>query len=131
MLRIVLTVAAAGLLATPLAQAAGDARHTGIVVAVQADHGGITVEEIGPWTGPARGHVRRSVAVTPETTVLVVTRAEKAPAGGWPGGFSQTPLAPSEIKPGDYVTVTTARRNGTLIARSLELLRPTPEPAGR
>jgi hypothetical protein len=56
----------------------------------------ITLEEVSPWTGPAHGQVRRSVAVTPETTVLVVTRAEEGTAGRWPGGFSEIPLAPSD-----------------------------------
>ncbi len=131
MLRILLTLAVAGLWMPPLAQATEGARHTGIVVAVQADDRGITLEEMGPWTGPKHGQVRRSVVLTPETMVLAVTRAEQAAAGGWPGGFSETPLAPSQIKPGDYVTVTTESRNGKLIARSMEVLRPTPEPAGR
>jgi hypothetical protein len=131
MLRILLTLAVAALWMPPLAQATEDARHTGIVVAVQADHRGVTLEEIGPWTGRKHGQVRRSIAVTPETTVLVVTRADQAAAGGWPGGFSETSLAPSDIKPGDYVTITTESRKGKLIARSMEILRPTPEPAGR
>lgn len=128
MLRILLTLAVAGLWLPALAQATDEARHTGIVVAVQADRRGITLEEIGPWTGPTRGQVRRSVALTPETTVVVVTRAERVPAGGWPGGFGETPAAPSHVKPGDYVTVTARSRDGQLIARSLEVLRPTPEP---
>jgi hypothetical protein len=131
MLRILLTLALAGVWMPPLAQATEGARHTGIVVAVQADHRGITLEEIGPWTGPKHGQLRRSIAVTPQTTLLVVTRAEQAAGGGWPGGFSAAPIAPSDIEPGDYVTITTESRNGELIARSLEVLRPTPEPAAR
>jgi hypothetical protein len=69
--------------------------------------------------------------VTPETTVVAVTRAERSAGGGWLGGFSQTLLAPSDVKPGDYVTVTVECRNGKLVARSMEVLRPTAEPAGR
>jgi hypothetical protein len=131
LLRILLVLAVAALGMPTLAQAADATRHTGIVVAVQADQRGITLEEMGPWTGPSHGQVRRSVALTPETTVLVVTRAEQAAAGGWPGGFSATPLAHSAIRAGDYVTATTESRKGKLVALSIEVLRPTPEPAGR
>jgi hypothetical protein len=128
MLRILLTLVVAALWLSPTAQAAEGAKHTGIVVAVEADQRGITLEEIGPWTGSRQGQVRRTIALTPETTVLVVTRAGQAAAGGWPGGFSEAPLTRSDLKPGDYVTVTTESRGGKLIARSMEVLRPTPEP---
>lgn len=122
-------VAALGL--PPLAQAAEGVRHTGIVVAVQADHRGITLEEIGPSTGATSAPIRKSIAVTPETMVRLVTRGEQAAAGGWPGGFTEAPLAPSDIKAGDYVTITAESRNGKLVARSVDVLRPAAEPAGR
>jgi hypothetical protein len=131
MLRIVPTLVIVALGLSSLAQAGEGFKHTGLVVAVEADLGAITLEQIGPSTGSRPGHLRRSIALTPETTVLVVTRAEQAAAGGWPGGFSESPLARSDIKPGDYVTVTAESRNGKLVARSVEVLRPTPEPARR
>jgi hypothetical protein len=131
MLRVLPTVVIAALWLSPLAQAAEGVKHTGIVVAVEADHGAITLEELGPSTGSQPALHRRSIALTPETTVLVVTRAEQPAAGGWPGGFGESPLARSDIKTGDYVTVTTESRHGKLVARSVEVLRPTPEPARR
>jgi hypothetical protein len=127
MLRILLTFVAGALWLSPPAQAAEGVRHTGIVVAIEADQRAITLEEVGPWTGAKQGHVRRTIAVTPETTVVAVTRARQAAPGGWPGGFGETPLARSDIKAGDYVTVTAESRGGKLVARSLEVLRPTPE----
>src|SRR5262249_52410638 len=116
MLRILLTLVVAALGLPPLAQAA-EGKHTGIVVAVAADQKALALEEIGAWTSSKPGSARMSIAVTPETTVVVVTRAEGGGAGGWPGGFSEPRLAPADIKPGDYVTVTTESRNGKLTAR--------------
>ncbi len=105
-------------------------RHSGVIVAVAPDAGTITVEEMGPWAGPSATPVRWTIRLTPETRIELVVRAEEpATAGGWRGDFTAVPLAPRELRPGDFVTVTGVA--GGRAASSVSVVRPEPPPHAR
>lgn len=123
MAHVALTLATAGLLLTSTAYAATQVKHSGMIVATSPNGRTITVEEMGPWTGPGSGLVRRSVRLTPQTKVVLVSRSNEPTPGGWPGGFREVLSSPSELRPGDYVTVATESRGGELIPRSIAVSR--------
>jgi hypothetical protein len=118
-------------LGTAPSPGASEAKHTGTVVTVEPDGHRIAIEEMGPWVGPKQGIVKRWIALVPETTVTEVSRSGRPATDGWPGDFASVPLAPAAIKPGDFVTVTTHARGGRLTARSVQVLRPSPESTAR
>jgi hypothetical protein len=127
---IVLVIVLSGLGWTPFAEAE-TVKHTGVLVSVRPDQPAITLEEMGPWTGPKQGMMTRSITLTPETKVVTVTRSKQASPDGWWGAFVESPLAATSLKPGDYVTVTTETRDGRLVARTVQVLQPSPEAPGR
>jgi hypothetical protein len=86
---------------------------------------------MGPWVGPGQGIVKRWIVLIPETKVTEVSRSDRPAREGWPGDFASEPVTVSAIKPGDFATVTTDTRGGRLIARSVDVLRPSPEAIGR
>jgi hypothetical protein len=110
---------------------AAEAKHTGTVVAVEADRQRIAIEEMGPWVGPKQGVVKHWIALAPQTKVAAISRSDKATKDGWSGDFAAAPLTAAAIKPGDFVTVTTETREGRLVALSVEVLRPSPEGKAR
>lgn len=57
--------------------------------------------------------------------MALVQRCTTPPPGGWPGGYVEAPLAVSEIRPGDFVSVTVARHDGRITARSIDVVRST------
>jgi hypothetical protein len=62
-----------------LASAAGatdEARHSGTIVGLREQPTQIIMEEIVAWTGPDSGRVRRTIDVTPETSIQVVRRTD-------------------------------------------------------
>jgi hypothetical protein len=118
-------------LAASVSLAASEARHTGTVVAVEPDRRRIAIEEMGPWVGPRQGVVKLWIALAPQTKVAAITRSEGPGKDGWAGNFAAAPLTADAIKPGDFVTVTTETRDGRLVARSVEVLRPGPEGGAR
>jgi hypothetical protein len=127
---IVLVIILSGLGWTPMAEAE-TVKHTGVLLSVRPDQSAVTPEEMGPWTGPKQGMVTRSITLTPETKVVSGTRSKQAAADGWQGAFVESPLAVTSLKPGDYVTVTTETRDGRLVARTVQVLQPTPEAPAR
>jgi hypothetical protein len=118
-------------LASAASLRASEAKHTGTVAAVEPDRQRIAVEEMGPWAGPKQGIVKRWIALVPETKVAAISRSDRPTKDGWRGDFAAAPLTAAAIKPGDFVTVTTETRDGRLVARSVEVLRPSPEAAAR
>jgi hypothetical protein len=110
---------------------ASEARHTGTVVAVEPDRQRIAVEEMGPWVGPKQGVVKRWIVLVLQTKVAAISRSDRPGKDGWAGDFAAVPLTADAIKPGDFVTVTTETRDGRLVARSVEVLRPSPEGGAR
>ncbi len=100
-------------------------KHSGVIVEVGPGGQTITVEEMGPWTGPESQPQRQIVRLTSQTRIEVVSRSERAPAsGGWPGGFTASGLAAAELRPGDFATVTTMQSAGELVAESVAVVRP-------
>jgi hypothetical protein len=102
--RVALIVVAFLALASGVA-AAAERRESGTVVDVRRD--AITIEIMGPWRGPGTGLERRQVRLTPQTAVRLVKRVNDDGAA-WPNDFGVTPLAPSALRPGEFVTVTLA-----------------------
>lgn len=123
--RATLRVGLSALLLAGPAGAAGAETHSGSVRAVDLQRHTLTVEEMGPWRGPASRPASRSIRFTPETAVTLMQRSTTPPPEGWPGGYVVAPLAVSEIRPGDFVSLTVARPDGRIAARSIDVVRPT------
>ena len=99
-----------------------EAKHSGRIVAIDRRAGTIEVEELG-----AQGRsVRRTMELLPDTKIARVARSTDAAPGQWPGGFRETPLAATELAPGEFATVTTAQRAGRLAAVEITVVSPTP-----
>lgn len=116
-------LALTGLVLAATAHAGGEARHSGRIVAVEPKTGEITLEEMGPWTGPGQGLIKRSVELTSRTEVTLLARSDEAEAGEWPGAFKESPLRATELRPGDFVTVSVETRGDRLFARSIAVIR--------
>jgi hypothetical protein len=103
---VLLAAALAGAAAPPAP--AAEVRHSGRVVAVADDGSALVLEEIVTWNGPGTGVVRRSIRLTPRTSVRVVERSGVAGvATTTPTGRDTTSIEAAGLLPGDYVTVTT------------------------
>ena len=124
MIRATVLVGLSALLLAGPARAASAETHSGSVGAVDLQRYTVTVEEMGPWRGPASRPASRAIRFTPETAVALVQRSTTPPPGGWPRGYVEAPLAVSEIRPGDFVSVTVARHAGRITARSIAVGRP-------
>jgi hypothetical protein len=127
MIRIIIAFVILMLLMLPTAAgAAGSGRHSGTVVAVDEARGILVLEELGPWTGNLdTTMVRREVRLDPGAKTTLVRRdPDGTGANGWRGGFTETSIAPWELRVGDYVTIETIRRGEDLVAASIEVLRP-------
>lgn len=99
--------------------------HSGVVTSIDPASGTLILEEIGPWTGPATRPVSLSISLTPTTTVELVQRSPVAQAGGWPGGYVDSSVKPADVHPGQFATVSTVRDGARLVARSIEVVRPS------
>ena len=116
-----LVFAFVGLVAASSALAAGTFKHSGRIVAVDPAKHVVTLEEMGPWTPRHSALVKWSIMLEPSTKIKLDTRAEQTGAGGWLGGFSESSLTTSELKPGDFVTVVVQRAGHRLEAVSVEV----------
>ena len=111
------------LLAALPAGAAAVEKHSGVVTSVEGTQ--ITIEEMGPWRGPDTKPMGRTFQLTSATKVEQVERAPEG-SNGWPWSYVSRPLDLSDLRTGDYVTVTVdpaARRNVVL---EVEAVRPGP-----
>lgn len=124
--RMFVALALTGLLLAATAHAGSEERHSGRIVAVEPQTGAITLEEMGPWTGPGQGLIKRSVELTAQTDIALLARTDEAAAGEWPGAFKESPLSAMELRPGDYVTVSVEAHGGRLFARSIAVVRVGP-----
>jgi hypothetical protein len=100
-----------------LAGTAGrEVRHSGRIVDVSPDHSAIGLEEVTAWTGPGTGVVRRSIRLTPRTSIQLIERTDhwdNTPMPGW----DARPMPASQLRTGDFVTVTTDDdQRGTAVA---------------
>jgi hypothetical protein len=131
MRRVSLAIVLAGLTLVSATHAAAQTRHSGTLLAVDAAGQSITLEELG--AGP-RGKgknevIARSIALTPETKILLVTRAGNTDAhDDWPRGFRETPVSAAELQKGDFATVEVGKRNGRSVAVSVRVVRPASAP---
>lgn len=121
MWRLAFALVAAALWVVPAYAAA--AKHSGDLVRVKSD--ALTVQEMGPWSPKRQITLTRTFDLTPATKVELVTRAKTVAGGAWAGGFAKSPLPVSDLKPGDYVTVTASKEGKKLIAESVQVIRPT------
>jgi hypothetical protein len=120
--RVSSSVALVGILIASPALAAGMAVHTGAIVSENTKRDTITIEEMGPWHGPATRPVRREFHLTPRTTVELAVR--KNEPRGFQGPYVEHPLKAADLRPGDYATVTVEREGGKPIATKVEIVRP-------
>jgi hypothetical protein len=104
------------------AVAAETALHTGAIVATNTKSGTITIEEMGPWHGPTTRPVPREFHLTPRTMVELAVRKQEP--GGHAGMFIDRPLTATDLRPGDYATVTAEREGGKAVATRIEIVRP-------
>jgi hypothetical protein len=110
------------LLASPAAWASEAVQHTGTVTAVDAIRNTVTIEEMGPWH-PGRMNLKHEVfAMTPETRVELASRTDVA--GGYRGRWAEQRLPVSDLRAGDYATVTAEREAGKLQASQVVVVRP-------
>lgn len=112
---VLLTVLAAA--ATPAADAARTVRHSGTVVAIDAQSGVLVIDEVGPWRVEKEATVttRRSIGFTPETRFNLYMRVNVP--GAFAGDFIEVVFAPDDVSPGDFVTAECVREGGRLVAR--------------
>jgi hypothetical protein len=109
------------LLLVPSGWAAAVEKHSGTVVA--ADESKITIDEMGPWHGPATQPTRRTFQRTGGTRVVLAERTTDG-TGGWTWGFNDQPAQLSDPHPGDYVTVTTEPRGAGQVATEVLVVWP-------
>jgi hypothetical protein len=115
------------LAATPVRAATEGGRHSGRVVEVRDAGRSLVVEEMGPWLPPNTGLSTRTVTLAPTTAVQLVIPTGKWQADASPG-YEVRRMAPDEIKPGDFVTVTID--GGGEAATALEVMRTASADAG-
>ncbi len=129
MRHIVIALLLAGLLVPGAGQAAettpAEMTHSGMIVATGRDAKAVTLEEFGPLAPKSRP-IKLVIGLTSTTKIELVARSAEAAPGDWPGGFRETPLAATELKPGAFATVKTAKRDGRLIAVEITVVSPTP-----
>jgi len=88
--------------------------YAGNVLSVDAATGTIVVGDMGPLQNDGRSEIaRRSIVVTPSTEFTKVIRTQGVAPSGWIGDYVTTGVAPSEVKPGDFVAITASlEQNG-------------------
>jgi hypothetical protein len=74
------------LLLVPAGWATAMEKHSGVVVA--ADEARITIDEMGPWHGPAARPTRRTFQRTASTKIMLAERMKDG-TGGWTWAFQR------------------------------------------
>jgi len=101
------------LLLVPSGWASATVKHSGAVVS--ADETQITIEEMGPWHGPSTQPIRRTFRLSGGTRIVLAERTWDG-EDGWRWAFSDQPAQPSDLRIGDFVTVTTEPRGAGVVA---------------
>ena len=109
MRRLPFVLVTIGLVASSPALAADGSLHSGRIVAIDATTRRLVLEEMGPWSGEETKPVTHSFEFDSGTKFQLVTRAKGANPQGWIGGYVESTVAPSAIKPGDFATLTVDR----------------------
>jgi putative zinc finger protein len=116
-----------GAVGQPSAQDRGEAdrpggtKHVGVVVTASPTH--LTIDEMGPWLGPGTRPMRYVFQLT-GTTKVARTERTKEGRNGWAWGFSEEQLRRTDLRPGDFVTVTARRSGDNAVAISVLAVRP-------
>ena len=121
MSRIAVALLLVGLLAPGAARAAGETEYSGRIASAGAGARTITLEGFGRWT-PGTRPTRQVIELRPTTRVEQVARATEPVPGQWLGGFKETPLAATELRAGEFATVTAERRDGKLLAVTITVV---------
>ena len=100
--------------AAPLAVAPTHTRYSGTVAMIDAQSGVMAIDEIGPWRAGKIVVTSRTITLTAETRINKFIRVN-AP-GAFPGDFIEVEFEPTDVWPGDFVTVDCRRAGGRLIA---------------
>lgn len=109
------------LLLVPPAWAAAMEQHSGVVVSVDGLR--MTIDEMGPWHGPATQPTRRVFQLSDGTAVALAERTREG-SDGWPWAFSDQPAQLSDVRAGDFVTVTTEPRGRRTVALRVLVVTP-------
>jgi hypothetical protein len=96
-------------------------KHAGVVVTV--DQARITIDEMGPWRGPHTRPTRRAFRLAGTTKVALAERTREG-ADGWPWAFREAWLRRTDLRPGDFVTVTAKQSDDSAVAISVLAVRP-------
>jgi len=121
---IVLMALAAVLAGTP-AGAAETVKHSGTISRIDPAKKTLTLQEMGPWTGPGTGLFTRTITLAPDTRGELVRRSAKAVRGGWRGGYAESPLAVDQLHPGEFATVTVDGHGRKSVALAIDVVRPS------
>jgi hypothetical protein len=104
-------------------------RYSGTIVAVDPAGSSITLNELGAGVPGGRNQeIPHVIGLSPGTKLLLATRAADSEETGWRGGYTESPIAATDLKPGDFATVEAETRDGKLVAISVVVVRPTAEP---
>ena len=116
-----------GAVGQPSAQDRGEAdrpggtKYVGVVVTASPTH--LTIDEMGPWLGPDTRPMRYVFQLTGTTKVARTERTQEG-RDGWAWGFSEEQLRRTDLRPGDFVTVTARRSGDNAVAISVLAVRP-------
>jgi hypothetical protein len=111
------------LLVTTPALAREGARHSGPMVSENMKQDTVTIAEMGPWHGTKTHPVRREFRLAPSTKVELAVRSSES--RGFEGAFAERPMKATDLRVGDYVTVTVQHEGGKLVATEVEIVRPS------
>jgi len=97
----------------------------GQVLAVDRAAGRIVVGDTGPRLPSGDSEVmRRSIRVTPATEFVEVSRAVGAAPTGWTGDYVERALAPWNVRPGEFVSVSIREGGGGPEALKVTVVEP-------
>ena len=114
-----LTISTAGWTAPESPGVAGE------VLAVDRAAGRIVVGDTGPLrAGGDSEVVRRSIRVTSATEFVEVSRAVGAAPSGWAGDYVERALAPWDVRPGEFVSVSVREGAGSAQALKVTVVEP-------
>ena len=124
LLSAVLVLAGSTLASPALASDAPTSLHSGVIVSIDTAAHELRLQEMGPWKSEATKPVTSSIGFGPDTEFEMVTRAQGANPQGWIGGYVESALAPSGVRPGDFATVTVERDHRGPEAAMVQVVRP-------